>query len=62
MSVDLNYFTCTLGEADRLKNQLAESVRKPPQTVNELIDEQATQIPTTAALGFANFKAEHEGR
>ncbi|KAI1034219.1 hypothetical protein LB503_012477 [Fusarium chuoi] len=50
---DANYFTCTLGEAARLKRK--EDKAKTRTTVAELIDDQADRIPDAPALGFATF-------
>ncbi|KAF5685593.1 nonribosomal peptide synthetase [Fusarium circinatum] len=50
---DANYFTCTLGEAARLKRK--DDKAKTWTTVVELIDDQAEKIPDAPALGFATF-------
>ncbi|KAF5697845.1 nonribosomal peptide synthetase [Fusarium globosum] len=50
---DANYFTCTLGEAARLKRK--DDKAKTWTTVVELIDDQADRIPDSPALGFATF-------
>ncbi|RBR13584.1 hypothetical protein FVER53590_08545 [Fusarium verticillioides] len=50
---DVNYFTCTLGEAARLKRE--DDNAKTWTTVVELIDDQAERIPDAPALGFATF-------
>ncbi|KAF5597455.1 nonribosomal peptide synthetase [Fusarium subglutinans] len=50
---DANYFTCTLGEAARLKRK--DDKAKTWTTVVELIDDQAERIPDAPALGFATF-------
>ncbi|KAG5771212.1 hypothetical protein H9Q72_002205 [Fusarium xylarioides] len=51
---DANYFTCTLGEAARLKRKDGGKA-KTWTTVVELIDDQAERIPDAPALGFATF-------
>ncbi|KAF5724834.1 nonribosomal peptide synthetase [Fusarium mundagurra] len=48
-----NYFTCTLGEAARLKRK--DDKAKTWTTVVELIDDQAERNPDAPALGFATF-------
>ncbi|KAH7153986.1 hypothetical protein DER46DRAFT_702641 [Fusarium sp. MPI-SDFR-AT-0072] len=50
---DANYFTCTLGEAARLKRK--DEKAKTWTTVVELIDDQAERNPDAPALGFATF-------
>ncbi|EMT71468.1 Linear gramicidin synthase subunit D [Fusarium odoratissimum] len=50
---DANYFTCTLGEATRLKRK--DEKAKTWTTVVELIDDQAEMNPDAPALGFATF-------
>ncbi|CVK95863.1 related to nonribosomal peptide synthetase MxcG [Fusarium mangiferae] len=50
---DANYFTCTLGEAAKLKRK--DDKAKTWTTVVELIDDQAEQNPDAPALGFATF-------
>ncbi|KAF4498811.1 nonribosomal peptide synthetase [Fusarium agapanthi] len=50
---DANYFTCTLGEAARLKRK--DDKAKSWTTVVELIDDQAERNPDAPALGFATF-------
>ncbi|KAF4961158.1 hypothetical protein FGADI_394 [Fusarium gaditjirri] len=50
---DANYFTCTLGEAARLKQK--DDKAKTWTTVVELIDDQAERNPDAPALGFATF-------
>ncbi|KAI1064236.1 hypothetical protein LB506_007826 [Fusarium annulatum] len=51
--VDANYFTCTLGEAARLKRK--DDKAKTWTTVVELVDDQAEKNPDAPALGFATF-------
>ncbi|KAF4977475.1 hypothetical protein FZEAL_5994 [Fusarium zealandicum] len=53
--IDPNYFTCTLGEAARLKSQDG-SFEPLCRTVVELIDHQAKINPESPALGFADFR------
>ncbi|KAF5646197.1 nonribosomal peptide synthetase [Fusarium sp. NRRL 52700] len=50
---DANYFTCTLGEAARLKRK--DDKAKTWTTVLDLIDDQAEKNPDAPALGFATF-------
>ncbi|KAF5623227.1 nonribosomal peptide synthetase [Fusarium sp. NRRL 25303] len=50
---DANYFTCTLGEAARLKRK--DDKAKTWTTVVELIDDQAEKNSDAPALGFATF-------
>ena len=45
---DLNYFTCTLGQAAAWNEEHPHSF----QTVNDLIDEQAERFPNHPAVGF----------
>ncbi|KEY71188.1 hypothetical protein S7711_02299 [Stachybotrys chartarum IBT 7711] len=45
-----NYFTCTLGQALKLKLR-----QQPFQNVIALIDVQAKELPDSPALGFADF-------
>jgi hypothetical protein len=45
-----NYFTCTLGQALKLKLR-----QQPFQNAIALIDEQAKELPDSPALGFADF-------
>ncbi|KAM0426471.1 hypothetical protein ACHAPT_008162 [Fusarium lateritium] len=52
-----NYFTCTLGEALRLRHQGIHSVQSY-ETVIDLIDKQARDHPESPALGFASLKDE----
>ncbi|KAF4468400.1 nonribosomal peptide synthetase [Fusarium albosuccineum] len=54
-TVNQTYFTCTLGEAARLKCQAGDSMPSC-QTVMELIVQQAWDNPQSPALGFATFK------
>ena len=54
---DQTYFTCTLGQAQRLKLE-----QQPFQNVIAMIDEQARQLPDSPALGFANFVENHTHR
>ncbi|KAJ3538484.1 hypothetical protein NM208_g5889 [Fusarium decemcellulare] len=51
------YFTCTLGEATRLKCEAGDSMPSC-ETVIELIDQQARDHPQSPALGFATFQHE----
>lgn len=53
---DLNYFTFTLGQASQWKKK-NQSGEQPAQfdTILELLDEQARQLPDKPALGFAQF-------
>lgn len=46
--IDLNYFVCTLGQAAALIADKPHSFR----TVNEFIDHQAREHPTSPAVGF----------
>ncbi|KAF7563552.1 hypothetical protein G7046_g567 [Stylonectria norvegica] len=57
-TVELNYFTCTLGEAIRWKRSLDVPGVEPFATVIDLIDRQAQLQPNSPALGFANFLSE----
>ncbi|KAF4986991.1 hypothetical protein FDECE_15656 [Fusarium decemcellulare] len=54
-TVNQTYFTCTLGEAARLKCQAGDSMPSC-KTVIELIVQQAWDNPQSPALGFATFK------
>ncbi|KAK7750271.1 putative NRPS-like protein biosynthetic cluster [Diatrype stigma] len=53
---DLNYFTCTLGQASQWKKR-NQPGQQPAQfdTILELLDEQARLFPDKPALGFADF-------
>ena len=53
--MDLNYFTCTLGQAALWKKR--QSTPKPNEfsTVLQLIDDQGRDIPDEPAIGFADF-------
>ncbi|KAF4341870.1 nonribosomal peptide synthetase [Fusarium beomiforme] len=51
--VEANYFTCTLGEAARLKRKDGQTTTW--KTVVELIEHQAERNPDAPALGFATF-------
>ncbi|KAK8087449.1 male sterility protein-domain-containing protein [Apiospora phragmitis] len=59
-SQDLNYFTCTLGQAALWKKK--QSTQQPIEysTVLELIDSQGQDIPDAPAIGFANFSDDGE--
>lgn len=56
-SKKLNYFTCTLGQAAQWKQR--QSGEQPVQfdTILELIEEQASELPERPALGFADFSS-----
>ncbi|KAK6845760.1 male sterility protein-domain-containing protein [Apiospora arundinis] len=54
-SQDLNYFTCTLGEAALWKKSPSTPKPNEYQTVLELIDDQGRDIPDEPAIGFADF-------
>lgn len=56
MEEKINYFTCTLGQATKLKRH-TESCLGFFSTAVELIDYQAQHIPNSKAVGFANFKS-----
>jgi hypothetical protein len=51
----LNYFTCTLGQSALWKLQQPKNARTSFDTVLQLVDEQARNLPDRAAIGFANF-------
>ncbi|KAK8095015.1 hypothetical protein PG997_001700 [Apiospora hydei] len=59
-SQDLNYFTCTLGQAALWKK--SQSAQQPNEfaTVLELIDDQGRDIPDEPAIGFADFSHDRE--
>ncbi|KAK8038528.1 L-aminoadipate-semialdehyde dehydrogenase [Apiospora rasikravindrae] len=59
-SQDLNYFTCTLGQAALWKKQ--QSTQQPNEfaTVLGLIDDQGRDIPDEPAIGFADFSEDRE--
>ncbi|UPK99827.1 hypothetical protein LCI18_010762 [Fusarium solani-melongenae] len=59
--VEPNYFTCTLGEALKLKQQAAGPVQSY-KTVIDLIDTQARTSPQSPALGFASLDDEESTR
>lgn len=63
-SQDLDYFTCTLGQAALWKK--GQSTQHPTEfsTVLELIDDQGRDLPDEPALGFADFSDDgrQEGR
>lgn len=54
MSKDLNYFTCTLGQAAQYKETVPEDERSFA-TVLDLVDKQAEAYGDRPALGFADF-------
>jgi hypothetical protein len=54
-SVEVNYFTCTLGHSLQRKQQGLEPAASVG-TILELLEDQARNIPHAPALGFANFK------
>ncbi|KAK7947770.1 uncharacterized protein PG986_008656 [Apiospora aurea] len=62
-SQDLNYFTCTLGQAALWKKGQSNQQPNEFATVLELIDDQGRDIPDEPAIGFADFShdREHEG-
>ncbi|KAH9907731.1 acetyl-CoA synthetase-like protein [Xylariomycetidae sp. FL2044] len=51
---DMNYFTCTLGQARKLKEYSGQSAKQFP-TILDLIDGQAELIPDAPAVGFATI-------
>ncbi|TLS24193.1 hypothetical protein PpBr36_09129 [Pyricularia pennisetigena] len=53
-TADLNYFTCTLGEAAKWQASAPEE-QQPFKSVLEMLGQQAEAIPEVAALGFADF-------
>ncbi|KAK4118169.1 acetyl-CoA synthetase-like protein [Parathielavia appendiculata] len=53
---DLNYFTCTLGQAAQRKDENPAS--RSFRTVIELVDLQARDFPHSPALGFADFQSQ----
>lgn len=55
---NLDYFTCTLGEAARWN----EAHPHPFQTVNHLIDEQADDLGQRPAVNFPGGCAGEDGR
>lgn len=59
--LELNYFTCTLGEALKLKKQAINPVQSF-KTVIDLIDTQARTRPQCPALGFASLDDEESTR
>lgn len=62
--VEHNYFTCTLGEALKLKQQAAVPVQSY-KSVIDLIDTQARNNPESPALGFTsldNEESTHNGQ
>jgi hypothetical protein len=59
--VEPNYFTCTLGEALKLKQQAVGPVQSY-KTVIDLIDTQARNNPESPALGFASLDDEESTR
>jgi len=54
MSKNLNYFTCTLGQAAQYKETVPEDERSF-DTVLDLVDKQAEAYGDRPALGFADF-------
>ncbi|KAH6886881.1 hypothetical protein B0T10DRAFT_407287 [Thelonectria olida] len=54
---DPNYFTCTLGQAAKRREQETNSVQ-PFASVLDLIKGQARRAPNDPALGFADFTAQ----
>ncbi|KAK8133359.1 male sterility protein-domain-containing protein [Apiospora sp. TS-2023a] len=54
-SPDLNYFTCTLGQAALWKKGQPTGQPTEFSTVLELIDDQGRDIPNEPAIGFADF-------
>ncbi|KAI1850510.1 hypothetical protein JX265_013402 [Neoarthrinium moseri] len=52
---ELNYFTCTLGEAALWKRRQGHQEQQAYKDVIELVDLQAQELPDSAAIGFANF-------
>ncbi|KAI8650790.1 Carrier domain-containing protein [Fusarium keratoplasticum] len=59
--VEPNYFTCTLGEALKLKQQ-ADGPMQSYKTVIDLIETQARTRPQSPALGFASLDDEESTR
>lgn len=48
-----NYFTCPLGQAAQFRGSF--------ETIIHLVDHQATHLPDTPALGFADFSGPSQG-
>ncbi|KXJ90764.1 hypothetical protein Micbo1qcDRAFT_226787 [Microdochium bolleyi] len=55
MAPDLNYFTCTLGQAAQWKQTVPED-QQSFGTVLDLVDKQAEALGSQQALGFADLK------
>ncbi|KAL2672666.1 hypothetical protein Neosp_013380 [[Neocosmospora] mangrovei] len=60
-NIEPTYFTCTLGEALKLKQQAGGPVQLY-ETVIDLIDTQARNNPESPALGFASLDDEESAR
>ncbi|KAJ1325740.1 ribosome biogenesis protein SSF1/2 [Microdochium nivale] len=58
MAPELNYFTCTLGQAAQWK-QTVPKAQQSFSSVLDLVDKQADAIGDHFALGFANLRQEH---
>ena len=54
--MELNYFTCTLGQAklrgDEYRSKSSGSTGTPYNNINEFIDHQASRVPDFIAVGF----------
>ncbi|KAH7029173.1 uncharacterized protein B0I36DRAFT_422908 [Microdochium trichocladiopsis] len=59
MAHDLNYFTCTLGQAAQYKQTVPEN-EQAFDTVLDLVDQQAEALVDRPALGFADYTQENE--